>query len=62
MSINDVRKDTYESVLEEKLGKNFIVKENVVKQNQCYKCAKRGKNECRLNFKNDKCVNYEKRG
>lgn len=57
----NARKELYESIIRESLGKEYIEQTEIIKSEQCSTCAKRGKDKCRLNVRDSKCINYVRR-
>lgn len=52
------KKELYESIIRESLGKEYIEQVEIIKIEQCSTCEKRGKDKCRLNIRDSKCINY----
>lgn len=57
----NARKELYESIIRESLGKEYIEQVEIIKSKQCSICAKRRKDKCRLNIRDNKCINYIRR-
>ena len=55
--MND-RKELYDSIIRESLGKEYIEQVEIIKAEQCSTCVKRGKDKCRLNIRDSECINY----
>lgn len=55
------RKQYYSGIEKEIMGSEFKFKVERVKDEQCRICTKRNKNNCRLEFEEDRCKNYIKR-
>lgn len=51
----------YDEIEINKMGRDFKYKVNEVKEEQCSICTKKNKNNCRLEFKNNKCRNFVRR-
>lgn len=51
----------YNSILNETQGEDYLINEEIIKEEQCCNCIKRGKlKQCRLEIDNLRCINYEK--
>lgn len=48
----------YESIIRDKLGKEKMFEIEQIKDNQCTYCGKRGKKNCNMNIRDEKCINY----
>lgn len=51
----------YRDIIQERLGKEYLVQVDYIKTEQCQYCKLEYKNSCRLKINNDKCLNYKKR-
>ena len=51
----------YDEILREKLSKDFLINEKEIKETQCKSCEKRNTIRCRLNIRDEKCINYMRR-
>lgn len=54
-------KKYYNEIIEEKMGIGFNHKIELIKQEQCSICAKKNKNNCRLEMDESICKNYRKK-
>ena len=55
------RKQYYSGIEKEIMGRDFKFKVERVKDNQCRICTKRNKNNCRLEFEENRCKNFVRR-
>lgn len=51
----------YDEILREKLSKDFLINEKEIKKSQCKNCEKRNTIRCRLNIRDEKCINFQRR-
>lgn len=47
----------YQQIIRDKLGKDYSIKVEYIKEEQCIYCKKFKKKECRLKIEEGKCVN-----
>lgn len=60
--MTEVKKQYYSGIEREIMGSNFKFKVNMIKDEQCIYCKKRGNiKHCRLDIKDERCKNYEKK-
>lgn len=52
----------YNEILRENLSKDFIMNEKEIKETQCKSCKKHNTIRCRLNIRDEKCINYTIKG
>lgn len=55
------KKQYYSKIEKEVMGSEFKFKVDRIKDEQCEICTKRNKNNCRLEFKEYECKNFNKR-
>lgn len=55
------KRNRYSIIVAEKQGKKFIYDEENIKREQCTDCVKANTIRCRLNIRDNKCINYSKR-
>lgn len=56
------REITYNSIIYKTQGKEYLVIESIIKEEQCCNCKKRGNiKQCRFDVENERCKNYEKK-
>lgn len=55
------RKQYYSGIEREIMGNEFKLKVERVKDEQCKICTKRNRNNCRLEFEENRCKNFNKR-
>lgn len=58
MKEREYKESIYDEIIKEKYGESFTYKVNEVKRNQCSICTKRNKNNCRLEFEENRCKNF----
>lgn len=59
MTRREKRNYTYNQILNEKQGKDYIFQIEIIKDEQCRYCEKCGKVNCRLNAQDLKCENFQ---
>lgn len=48
----------YSEIIREQQGKEYLLRVDIIKEEQCQYCQKRNKVNCRLNIRNNECINY----
>lgn len=61
MRYDKVRECIYNDILKTTQGKEYEYIVMNIKENQCNDCQKCGKQRCRLNIRDNKCINYSRR-
>ena len=59
--MKESRKQYYSGIEKEIMGREFTFKVERVKDDQCKICTKRNKDNCRLEFEENRCKNFNKR-
>lgn len=59
MPISENRERVYNEIVKETMGEKHFYEVDEIKREQCSVCKYKSKNNCRLEIKAGRCINYE---